>query len=738
MKKLFAIALTMVLVPMLFGANDDIMSEPMPTFEHIRIVPVQVQPQVLELQRQTEDTLRYCLTLAPENAVGLTGAGSWEGAIRLTPTELAPYAGWDIIAICWYHYGTSTYSQNVKVYDNGTPTQPGPVLTTEPYSTSTEEWVRIDLSTPVGISGSGDLWCAVEITQSAADFPIGVDDGPMVNGKGGWIYFSGAWHQLSEYNLNFNWCILAIVELGGTQHHDVGTSAILAPGTSEPPNTTINPQASYRNYGDFTETFDVYFKIDSLGSPIYSETANITRDPGMDTTITWPPWTTGPIDGITYDITAYTVLSGDENPANDTLTQQTVTTLVGDWIQVASQPTPEMANATGYDPINDRVYSFGGTQTGAAGDYQDCTYQYDPIGDAWSTMATMPNACNWIDASYVSGYFYIMGGYNGTANTWNMKYEIASDNWTTVTVLPVGRHSAAQVAYNDSLVYYLGGREASGTTMSTVYIYNTYTDVWTTGTSMPVTCQKGNAAIIDNTIYLVSGWDNSSNALGNLYIGVIDPGACETIAWSTGPALPYANAAAGVTQANREGTWYIYMVGGFQDGSTPIATAYEYNVTTSAWNQLPDYTPFTIARNNYLTSRDGHDEIYVCGGDDLGNWGGTDQVWKLQWFTGIAEKPNQSEPAFTFGFAPNMPNPVSGYTAIQYTTTKSGKASLKVYDGLGRLVRTLVNRSIEPAGSKTVYWNGKDDARRDVANGVYFLKLDAQGETATQKMILVK
>lgn len=105
--------------------------------------------------------------------------------------------------------------------------------------------------------------------------------------------------------------------------------------------------------------------------------------------------------------------------------------------------------------------------------------------------------------------------------------------------------------------------------------------------------------------------------------------------------------------------------------------------------------------------------------------------------SGIQEKPVNNELA-SFGFAPNMPNPISGYTAIQYTTTKSGKASLKVYDGLGRLVRTFVDRSIEPAGSKTVYWNGKDDARRDVANGVYLIKLDAEDKTATHKMILVK
>ncbi|MEO0106595.1 MAG: FlgD immunoglobulin-like domain containing protein, partial [candidate division WOR-3 bacterium] len=70
--------------------------------------------------------------------------------------------------------------------------------------------------------------------------------------------------------------------------------------------------------------------------------------------------------------------------------------------------------------------------------------------------------------------------------------------------------------------------------------------------------------------------------------------------------------------------------------------------------------------------------------------------------------------------------------------TKAGKVTLRVYDATGRLVRTLVNRPNEPAGAKTVYWNGEDDNRRQVTGGVYFLKLEAEGKVATHKLVLVK
>jgi hypothetical protein len=98
---------------------------------------------------------------------------------------------------------------------------------------------------------------------------------------------------------------------------------------------------------------------------------------------------------------------------------------------------------------------------------------------------------------------------------------------------------------------------------------------------------------------------------------------------------------------------------------------------------------------------------------------------------GVEEQPHDGD-LLVFGFAPNMANPMRGTSAISYTTIKAGKVALKVYDGAGRLVETLVNAA-QPAGAKTVNWDV-----RNIPNGVYFLRLEAEGEVATQKMILVK
>lgn len=126
--------------------------------------------------------------------------------------------------------------------------------------------------------------------------------------------------------------------------------------------------------------------------------------------------------------------------------------------------------------------------------------------------------------------------------------------------------------------------------------------------------------------------------------------------------------------------------------------------------------------------------------DDLGTWA----FWAVfdnvsidaTPVTGISGRPGVELPLI-FGFAPSMATVSYGHVPIGYTTTASGHVSLRVYDKMGRLIRTLVN-ALQPAGEKSVYWDNKDVNQRVVSNGVYFLKLEVEGKTAVKKLILVR
>ncbi len=307
MKKLVVSMILLFVVPMLVGS--ELSLSPSRMALHNRVIPEKDIPKILN---RAQDTLTFC-DMTPYNAIGLQSGGTFEFAARFTPTELGPYAGWNIIAIVFHHWDASALDNVVKVYDNGTPTQPGPLITQEPYTNSTPGWVRIDLTSPVPISGSGDLWCSIEVTHQAGEYPASVDGGPIVSGKGGWIYLGGSWSEISNYGFDNNWCILAIVSDVVAQH-DVSTISYDSPRVV-PLNTTYSPLATVQNFGQNTETFNVTCLITPGG---YSSTKTVSNlNPLSTTQVTFDPFTFS--SGI-YDVTVFTQLGGDENPGNDTIT----------------------------------------------------------------------------------------------------------------------------------------------------------------------------------------------------------------------------------------------------------------------------------------------------------------------------------------------------------------------------------------------------------------------------------
>ncbi len=56
---------------------------------------------------------------------------------------------------------------------------------------------------------------------------------------------------------------------------------------------------------------------------------------------------------------------------------------------------------------------------------------------------------------------------------------------------------------------------------------------------------------------------------------------------------------------------------------------------------------------------------------------------------------------------------------------------------LGQPVKTLVTGNV-PAGSHTAQWDGTNAAGAKVVSGVYFYKLEAENQSQTMKMLLLK
>ena len=90
-----------------------------------------------------------------------------------------------------------------------------------------------------------------------------------------------------------------------------------------------------------------------------------------------------------------------------------------------------------------------------------------------------------------------------------------------------------------------------------------------------------------------------------------------------------------------------------------------------------------------------------------------------------------------FALEQNRPNPFNPGTSVPFAVEKDGLVTLRVYDVLGRLVRTLVDRQMK-AGRYVEQWDGRDARGEEAATGVYFFRLQSEGRTQIRKGVLLK
>jgi hypothetical protein len=93
-----------------------------------------------------------------------------------------------------------------------------------------------------------------------------------------------------------------------------------------------------------------------------------------------------------------------------------------------------------------------------------------------------------------------------------------------------------------------------------------------------------------------------------------------------------------------------------------------------------------------------------------------------------------TSPALLF----NYPNPFHHATRIAYQAPVSGALTLKLYDGLGRLIRTLVNEEKSTGVHSGVTWDGRDEQGIEMASGIYFLALQGKNFKASQQLFLLR
>jgi flagellar hook assembly protein FlgD len=75
---------------------------------------------------------------------------------------------------------------------------------------------------------------------------------------------------------------------------------------------------------------------------------------------------------------------------------------------------------------------------------------------------------------------------------------------------------------------------------------------------------------------------------------------------------------------------------------------------------------------------------------------------------------------------------------VHFELPRALRAGVRIFTADGRLVRILAPVETLEAGNHTLRWDGRDEHGRGAASGVYVVRLDAGGESRSQRAVLVR
>ncbi|MCU0371626.1 MAG: T9SS type A sorting domain-containing protein [Ignavibacteria bacterium] len=91
-----------------------------------------------------------------------------------------------------------------------------------------------------------------------------------------------------------------------------------------------------------------------------------------------------------------------------------------------------------------------------------------------------------------------------------------------------------------------------------------------------------------------------------------------------------------------------------------------------------------------------------------------------------------NETTYEYSLSQNYPNPFNPVTRISYSIQKQSVVSLKIFDNLGKEIRTIINE-LKNAGRFSAEFDGSE-----LPSGIYYCRLQAGNFIGVRKMMLVK
>jgi N-acetylneuraminic acid mutarotase len=220
------------------------------------------------------------------------------------------------------------------------------------------------------------------------------------------------------------------------------------------------------------------------------------------------------------------------------------------WVSKTSLPTHQQSFAVA--ACQNKIYVCGGCSgfnqiTGYPINCTGANEEYNPATDSWVTKAPMPTARAELQANVVNGEFYFISGTlpNGSISNATEVYNPLNDAWSTAASIPtpVGLYASAVV---ENKIYLVGGGKSGPAIVDLNQIYDPQTNKWTLGAPLPSSILLAAAGATTGELapirlYVIGGTTDGINPANTTYI--YDP---QANSWSMGALMPTARGALSV------------------------------------------------------------------------------------------------------------------------------------------------------------------------------------------------
>ncbi len=519
----------------------------------------------------------------------------------------------------------------------------------------------------------------------------------------------------------------------GVATDDAAVVALLAPPEAVLLGSVTRPRALVANMGSRTATFGVRFTIGTSYVSVRTVT-DLAR--GDTVTVEFDEWLAA-MPGR-FALSCSTMLSGEDNPANDRLTGQVRVNYPwpAGWREASSMPgfPSSRPSADGawltYDAGQGAIYAAKGNKTS---DF----FSYNPARDSWAVLAPVPAGTEAKPPSKGSagcadgsGTVYATKG-NNTLGFY--RYIAARDSWQQLADVPLGSSrkkvkGGTDLVCHDGSVYLLKGIG------NEFYRYDPAYDSWQTLSAAPAAqYDKGSWLCLDDTagrIYCHQAKYHGFNAYDI---------AART--WgSTLPGMPLIGQS-GRSKKSKDGgsaAWLGGSVYALKGGGTQ--EFWQFNPTTSVWAELETMPQLGSSGRKKKVKAGG--DITATGAGLLFALKGnkTNELWRYVPSIALCSPGNAPDAARGVMWDRGPTGSASGSVHISPNPLRPGFATLRLDE---QVAQGPVTVSILDVSGRCVLYSSFGIRGsslpldlRGLSAGVYTVHLTAGRYSATQKLVL--